>query len=187
MPRQGALMIEILSPRPLTESFGRLIRFGGMGEYKANTDQPKRLLLRLQWPSNEPMVVEVYLERDFLERVWKLMLICEKIRRTMYGPAQVTIQNGRGNYVSIQSEAVVRRLVAMARVKEWNEVHWLWVRDDFLLGNIGRCLGLAGLRSQTVIDQDEVWFEGTDMSSNQFVSARLTRDWVRKELNRLMD
>jgi len=94
--------------------------------------------------------------------------------------------NGRGNYVAIQSEAVVRRLVAMARVKEWSEVHWLWARDDFLLGNIGQCLGLAGLRSQTVIDQNELWFEGADMSNNQFVSARLTRDWVRKELNRLM-
>lgn len=161
----------------MTTSFSRLIPFGGMGEHKANHDQPKRLLLRLQWPSNEPMVVEVDLERDFLERVWKLMLICEKIGRTMYGRAQVTIQNGRGNYVSIQSEAVVRRLVAMARMKEWSEVHCLSVRDDFLLGNIGRCLGLAGLRSQTVIDQDELWFEGSDMSGNQFVSARLTRDW----------
>ena len=157
-----------------------------MGEEKTNALQPKRLLLRLQWPSDEPMVMEVDLEREFLERVWKLMLICEKIGRTMYGPAQVTIQNGRGNYVSIQSEAVVRRLVAMARVQEWSEVHWLWVRDDFLLGNIGRCLALAGLRSQTVIDQDELWFEGTDMSSNQFVSERLTRDWVREELDRLM-
>jgi hypothetical protein len=171
----------------LTKSFGRLIAFGGMGENKASTTKSKRLLLRLQWPSDEPMVVEVGLEREFLERVWKLMLICEKIRRTMYGPALVTIQNGRGNYVSIQSETVVRRLVAMARVKDWREVHWLWVHDDFLLGNIGRCLGLAGPRSQTVIDKDELWFEAADMSSNQFVSARLTRDWVRKELNRLVD
>lgn len=125
-----------------------------MGKDKANSDKQKRLLLRLQWPSNEPMVVELHLEREFLERVWKLMLIWGKIRRTMYGPAQVTIQNGRGNYVSIQSVTVVRRLVAMARVKERSEVHWLWVRDDILLGSIGRCLGLAGLRSQTVIDQD---------------------------------
>jgi len=78
-------------------------------------------------------------------------------------------------------------LVSLSGREEWSEVHWLWVRDDFLLGNIGRCLGLAGLRSQTVIDQDELWFEGTDMSRNQFVSARLTRDWVRKELNRSMD
>ena len=66
------------------------------------------------------MSVEVDLEREFLERVWKLMLIGEKIGQTMYGRAQVTIQNGRGNYVSIQSEAVVRRLLAMARVKAWS-------------------------------------------------------------------
>ena len=65
------------------------------------------------------MSVEVDLEREFLERVWKLMLIGEKIGRTIYGRAQVTIQNGAGTS-SIQSEAVVRRLLAMARVKAWS-------------------------------------------------------------------
>jgi hypothetical protein len=43
-----------------------------MGEYKAKTDDPRRLLLRLKSPVNEPMVVEANLEHHFLERVWKL-------------------------------------------------------------------------------------------------------------------
>jgi hypothetical protein len=48
-----------------------------MDEQKANGDK-KRLLLRLEWPRDQVMAVEVNLERDFLERLWKLMLICEK-------------------------------------------------------------------------------------------------------------
>jgi hypothetical protein len=39
------------------------------------------------------MAVEVNLERDFLERLWKLMLICEKIRVTMHGRAHVIIED----------------------------------------------------------------------------------------------
>lgn len=38
-----------------------------MGERKANTDS-QRLLLRLEWPRDQVMVVGVNLERDFLQR-----------------------------------------------------------------------------------------------------------------------
>ena len=53
-----------------------------MGEDKANINQRRRLLVRLEWPHDAVMAVEVDLEKHSLERVWKLMLICEKIRRT---------------------------------------------------------------------------------------------------------
>jgi hypothetical protein len=68
-----------------------------MGERKANSDS-KRLLLRLEWPRDQVMVVGVNLERDFLERAWKLILICEKIRHTMHGPARVIIQNAQCDF-----------------------------------------------------------------------------------------
>ena len=65
---------------------------GTMGERKTNGDK-KRLLLRLKWPRDQIMAVEVNLERDFLEHLWKLMLICEKIRVTMHGRAHVIIED----------------------------------------------------------------------------------------------
>ncbi len=154
-----------------------------MGEDKAKIDQPKRLLLRLQWPSDETMAVEVNLERDFLERVWKLMLICEKIKRTMHGRARVIIENAHCDYVSILSEAPIQRLLAMARVKEWCQLQCVWIPNDLLLGNLGQCRVMAGMRgSQTILDQDGLWFEGSDGSRNQFVSVRLGRDWVKQQL-----
>jgi hypothetical protein len=52
-----------------------------------------RLLLRLKSPVNEPIVVEANLDHHFLERVWKLILICEKSRRTMQGRAKVIIED----------------------------------------------------------------------------------------------
>src|SRR5687767_5314238 len=98
-----------------------------MGEDKTKINPPKRLLLRLQWPSDETMAVEVNLERDFLERVWKLMLICEKIKRTMHGRARVIIENAHCDYVCILSEAPIQRLLAMARVKEWCQLQGVWI------------------------------------------------------------
>ena len=75
-----------------------------MGEDKANIPS-RRLLLPLQFPTNPPMVVEVEgLGRDFLERVWKLMLISEKIMRTMHGRARVIIENAPCHSATIHSE-----------------------------------------------------------------------------------
>ena len=119
-----------------------------------------RLLLRLKWPVDRPMVVEADPYCEFLEgRAWKLTRICEKIRRTMGGPGKVTIANNRGNYISVHSEAAVRRLVAMVGVKEWNQTLWLLIPETL---RVNGCLVLAGMRSHTLVDEDGVWLEGTD-------------------------
>ena len=155
-----------------------------MGEHKANTDQPKRLLLRLQFPTHELMVVEVDLALGFLERVLKLMLICEKIRRTMHGRAKVIIEDAHCHYVSIHSEEPIQRLLAMARVSEWQHLKCLWIPNNFLLGKFGQCRVMAGMRkSQTIVDQDGFWLRGHD-GALEFVSVVLGRDWVRRELAR---
>ena len=83
-----------------------------MGEYKANIDyQARRLLVRLQCPRSETMFVEACIAPGFLERVWKLMLICEKIRRTMHGRAKVVVEDAPCQYVSILSQAQIERLL----------------------------------------------------------------------------
>ena len=85
-----------------------------MGEDKARINIPRRLLLPLQCPTNPPMVVANRgLERDFLERIWKRMLICKKIKRTMYGRARIIIENARCEFVTIHSEAPIRYLVGV--------------------------------------------------------------------------
>jgi len=71
------------------------------------------------------MVVEAQLDHDFLERVHKLVLICGKIRRTMYGAARITIDTGRGEYVLLESQTVIRWLMAQAGVKDWQAVQYL--------------------------------------------------------------
>jgi hypothetical protein len=130
-----------------------------VGERKANNDN-KRLLLRLEWPRDQVMVVGVDLERDFLERAWKLILICEKIRRTMHGPARVIIENARCDFISIHTEAITQRLVPMAGVTRWDEVRWVWLPNGFHLGSADTCRVMAGMcGSQTILDQDELWFE----------------------------
>jgi hypothetical protein len=108
-----------------------------------------RLLLRLQWPVDRPMVVESNPDREFLERAWKLTRICEKIRRTMGGPGKVTIENSRGNYLSLRNEAEVRWLAAMAGVKEWNQVRSLLIPETLRFNG---SLVLAGMRSHTLVD-----------------------------------
>jgi hypothetical protein len=104
-----------------------------MGEHKAKTGEAKRLLLRLQWPTEEPLVVEMNIEADFLERVWKLMLICDKIRRTMHGRAKVIIENAPCHYIAIHGRAPIQRLLTMAKVKEWHQLQFLWIPRDFHL------------------------------------------------------
>jgi hypothetical protein len=64
---------QVWNPKPLTEDSARLIGLLVMGEYKAKIEQRKRLVVRLQFPTHEPMVVEADLSPGFLERVWKLM------------------------------------------------------------------------------------------------------------------
>jgi hypothetical protein len=153
-----------------------------MGEQKANSTDPRRLIVRLDWPTDEKMVVEVSLEGDFLERAWKLMFICEKILRTMHGRAKVIIQDSRCNFVGIHSEAAIQRLLTLARAKEWHQLQYVWIPNNLLLGCLGQCRVMAGMRgSQTIVDQDAFWFEGSD-GTRQFASLRLAKEWVRKQL-----
>ena len=71
--------------------------------------------MRLRFPTHEPMVVQVDLTADYLERTRKLMLICRKIRQTMRGRARVIIEGAPCLFVSIMSEAPIQRLLAMGR------------------------------------------------------------------------
>jgi len=140
-----------------------------------------RLLLRVEHLGDRPMVVEANIDHQFLERAHKLVLICQKIRRTMNGPAKVTIDNSRGNYVLLESEGVVRGVMAKAGVKDWQAVQYLVIPEGLLLGNWGPCLVMAGMRSQTVIDQDGLWFQGAD-GTCEYVSVKVDR----QGLNRLL-
>jgi hypothetical protein len=64
--------------------------------------------------SGRPVNGRQNVDHQFLERAQKLVLICQKIRRTMNGPAKVIIDNSRGNYVLLESEGVVRGVMAKA-------------------------------------------------------------------------
>jgi hypothetical protein len=162
-------------------SFCCLIAFGRMGEYKAN-GRLKRLLARLQFPTHEPMVVEADLSPGFLERVWKLMLICGKIRRTMHGRARVIIEDAQCQFVSIMSEAPIQQLLTIARVAEWHQLQCLWIPSNLLLGRLGQCRVIAGMRkSQTIVEEDGFRLRGHD-GAHEFVSVSLGRDWVIREL-----
>ena len=69
---------------------------------------------------------------------------------------------------------------------EWNQFQCVWVPSDLLLGNLGQCRVMAGMRgSQTIVEQDGCWFEGSD-GSDQMVSVRLARAWLRTELGRMV-
>jgi len=79
-------------------------------------------------------------------------------------------------------EAPMRRLLAMARVKEWDQFQWPWIPGDLLLGNLGQCRVTAGMRgSRTILDQDGLWFHVSD-GAHQFVSVRLDRGWVKSSV-----
>ena len=154
------------------------------GEHKANINQPRRLLVRLQFPAHGPMVVEAELSRGFLERVWKLMLICGKIRRTMHGRGKVVIEDAHCQYVEILNQAPVERLLSMAGVKEWRQLQCVWMPSNLLLGRLGPCRVMAGMRkSQTIVDEDGFWLRGHD-GAHEFVSVTLGRDWVNRQLGR---
>jgi hypothetical protein len=149
-----------------------------MGEEK--TKLPRKLLVRLAWPGDEPMLVELSPQREFLERCLRLMLICGKIKRTMGGAGQVIVESHDRLYLGIHSESAIHRLISLANVKDWENFKCLWVPWDFY---IGKCTVMAGIRRDTThIAEDEIWFEGTDGSS-QMVSVRLGRAWLRRELS----
>ena len=151
-----------------------------MGEEKAHTHN-RRLLVRLRVPSMDKMVLAVELGREYLGRCLKLMLICGKIKQTMQGTGRVIVQNYYGSYIWIFSPTSIYRLVSLARVKDWEDFKSLWVPEDFRIEG-GRVL--AGMRSSCIlIEDDGLWFEGTD-GSHLFVSVRLGRDWVRRELGK---
>jgi hypothetical protein len=138
-----------------------------------------RLLLRLKDPCDHPMVVEAQLDHDFLERAHKLLLICGKIRRTMHGAARITIDNSR-EYVLLESQTVIRWVMARAGVKDWQAFQYVVIPDDLMLGELGRCLVLAGMRrSQTFIDEDGLWFQGND-GTREYVSVRVDRQGLEK-------
>jgi hypothetical protein len=100
----------------------------------------------------------------------------------MHGPARVIIENACCHFISIHSEAPIQRLLGMARVKEWSQLNCLWIPPDVRLGNMGICRAMTGMRgSQTIVDQDGLWFEGSD-GTHQFRSVRLSKEWVKQEL-----
>jgi hypothetical protein len=134
-----------------------------------------QVLFRIEHPSEQHMIVEARLDRDYLERALKLVLICHKIRTTMHGAATVTINSGCGPFVLLDAKQVIKWIMAKAGVKEWQAVQYLVVPDDLLLGNIGRCIVLAGMRSSTVvIDEQGLCFQGRD-DRYQYSSVKVHR------------
>jgi hypothetical protein len=67
-----------------------------------------------------------------------------------------------------------------AGFKDWQAVQDVGVREDLLLGKWGSCVVLAGMRTQTLVDQVGLWFQGTD-GRTEFVSVKVDRE----SLNRL--
>ena len=61
-----------------------------------------------------------------------------------------------------------------AGVKDWHAVQYVVIPEGLLLGNWGQCLVMAGIRSQTLIDHDGLWFQGTD-GTNEYVSVKVDR------------
>jgi len=59
------------------------------------------------------------------KRVWKLMLIWGKIRRTMHGRGKVIVEDSPCQYVPILSDELIQRLLSMARVTEWHQLQCL--------------------------------------------------------------
>ena len=97
----------------------------------------------------------------------------------MQGVGRVTIQNHHENYVRIFNSVSIHRLVSLARARDWEDFKCLWVPEDF---RIEGCRVLAGMRSTcTLIEDDGLWFEGSD-GSQLFVSVRLGKEWIGKEL-----
>ena len=73
-------------------------------------------------------------------------------------------------------------MFSLPRAKDWEDFKSLWVPGDF---RIEGCRVLAGMRgSCTLIEDDGLWFEGTD-GSHLFVSVRLGLEWLRREVGQV--
>jgi hypothetical protein len=144
------------------------------------------------WPGPQPMSAIVPLppllrklsKKQRRERALTALRVVGLADRAKHYPRQlsrVTIESGRGPYVLLDSQPVVKWVIAKAGVKEWQPVQYVAVPDDLLLGSIGRCLVLSGMRSSTVvIDEDGLWFQGKDETA-QYTSVKIDR----QGLNRL--
>jgi hypothetical protein len=72
--------------------------------------------------------------------------------------------------------------MAKAGVKDWQAVQYVVIPDGLMLGHLGQCLVMAGMRrSQTHIDQDGLWFQGND-ETREYVSVRVDRQGLEKLL-----
>jgi hypothetical protein len=93
----------------------------------------------------------------------------------MHGAAKITIGSGCGLFVLLDSKQVVQWVMAKSGVKEWHAVEYVTIPDDLMLGNLGRCIVLAGMRSSTVvIDEDGLGFEGKD-ERHQYSTVKVNR------------
>ena len=100
----------------------------------------------------------------------------------MNGPARITIDTSR-EYEVLESQRVIRWVMAKAGVKEWQAVQYLMIPDSLMLGNLGTCVVLAGMRrSQMLIDREGLWFQGND-ETREYVSVKVDI----QGLNRLLE
>jgi hypothetical protein len=65
--------------------------------------------------------------------------------------------------------------MAKAGVKDWPAVQYVVFPEGLLLGKWGACVVLAGMRSQTLIDQTGLWFQGTD-GRTKYISVKVDRE-----------
>ena len=67
-------------------------------------------------------------------------------------------------------------------MKDWQEVQYLVIPDGLMLGDVGACLVLAGMRrSQTLIDEDGLWFQEND-GTREYVSLKVDSQGLDKLL-----
>ena len=146
-----------------------------MGEHKANITSPSLLIVRLADERRETMVAEIKIDQAFLERIWKLMLICRKIRQTMGGKARVSIELPC-SFVSLYGSRPIQFLLTKAGLKEWRQFYSAWIPGDVLLGELGQCRVEAGLQgSELLVEQDAFWIEGHSATHN-LKSVNLSRE-----------
>ena len=155
-----------------------------MGEHKAKITSPNLLIVRLEDQKRGAMVAEIKMDQAFLERIWKLMLICQKIRQTMGGKARVSIELSCF-FVLLYGPRPIQFLLTRARLKEWRQFQSAWIPGDIPLGELGQCRVEAGLQgSELVVEQDAFWIEGHGATHN-LKSLNLSRQWVKQQLSRV--
>jgi hypothetical protein len=99
----------------------------------------------------------------------------------MNGPARITIDTSR-EYVVLESQRVIRWVMAEAGVKERQGVQYVVIPDNLMLGDMGACLVLAGMgKSQMLIDPEGLWFRGND-GTREYVSVKVDRQALEKLL-----